>query len=596
MKKCGVSVLLVMMSISLFAQLQGSENKVSDSLRLNLQNSKTAAEKVKWLGVLSQYYMGIDKSVSDKYWTEQSNTAEMSRDRKLMIDALFTNARRHLNMAGRLDYLHVATAYSEKALVLSKASNMNEYEAWAYILLAQSALANGKTDPALNYSNLAESIASGSDNDSLKISSALQLGNTYLYKNERMLAFRSYLRGTNLAEEMKNFDLQETCYYALSQFYSGLNDYEQAKDYLYKIIALTKKYNKPYDRLNAYNTMGSIYSRNNQQEHAISFFEQALALADTLNFQLIKLNTYGAMWNTYLSHDKAKEALDFLNTQPELKRFLKQSGYDYYIDQTNGMAYAEIGKLDSAAIFLAKAEKGIEQNANIYSRHSFYMGMAYFSTLRKDYKTALAYALKGKGIADATGSMELQAKDAQKLDSIYQILGDFKNSYFYNRQYQKATDSLEKITLDKELALAEVENENKRAQREEALAAEAQRERHNIQYMGITVAIAGVFIVLVMLGIFSVSQTTIRVLGFFAFIFLFEFVILLADNKIHHWTHGEPWKVLLIKIGLISILLPLHHYTEKKVIHYITSRKMFELNRESFFSRLKKKAEAPTPD
>jgi hypothetical protein len=595
MKKCGVSVLLVMVSFSLLAQLQGSENKVSDSLRLNLQNSKTAADKVKWLGALSSYYMGIDKSVSDKYWKEQSNTAENSRDRKLMIDALFTNARRHLNMGGRVDYLNIATAYSEKALALSKASNMDEYEAWAYILLAQSALVNGKKDPALNYSNLAESIASGSDNDSLKISSALQLGHTYLQKNERMLAFRSYLRATNMAEEMKNFDLQETCYYSLSQFYSGLDDYEQAKDYLYKVIALTKKYNKPYDRLSAYNTMGSIYSSNKQQEIAISFFEKALALADTLNFELIKLNTYGAMWNTYLSRDKAKEALDFLNTQTELKRFFTQSGYDYFIDQTKGMAYAEIGKLDSAAIYLAKAEKGFEQNANIYSRHSFYMGMSYFSMLQKDYQKALAYALKGKAIADATGSIELQARDAQKLDSIYQNLGDFKSSYRYNRQYQQATDSLEKITLDKELALAEVENENKRAQREEALAAEAQRERHNIQYMGITAAIAGVFIVLVMLGIFSVSQNTIRVLGFFAFIFLFEFIILLADNKIHHWTHGEPWKVLLIKIALISILLPLHHYTEKKVIHYITSRKMFELNRESFFSRFKKK-EAPAAD
>lgn len=596
MKKYAVSFLLMLVSFSLLAQLEGSENKVSDSLKRNIENAKTKAEKVKWLGVLSTYYMGIDKAASDKYWNEQSNTAEMSRDRKLMIDALFTNARRHLNMGSRLDYLNTATTFSEKALALAKASHLSDYEAWAYILLAEAAVINGKMDPALNYGNLAESIAVSSDNDSLKINSALQLGHIYLRRNERMLAFRSYLRATNKAEEIKSFEFQKNCYYYMSQFYSGLGDLEQAKDYIYKVIALTKKYNKPYDRLNAYNVIGQLYGRNNQPEIARTFFEQSLALADTLNFPLIKLNTYGAMWNMYLQRDRAKEALDFFKTQPELQRYMKQAGFDHFINLTYGMAYAEIKKLDSAEYYLKLAEKDFESNSDIYNRHSFYMGMSYFHTLKKDYRKALEYGLKGKSIADAIGSIEMQKNDASRLDSLYQKIGDFERAYFFNKQYQIAKDSLTKLTMDKELALAEVENENRRAQREAALAAEAQRERHNIQYMGITAAIAAVFILLVMLGIFSVSQTTIRILGFFAFIFLFEFIILLADNKIHHWTHGEPWKVLLIKIGLISILLPLHHYTEKKVIHYITSRKMFDLNRSSLLSRLKKKEEPAATD
>jgi uncharacterized membrane protein len=107
--------------------------------------------------------------------------------------------------------------------------------------------------------------------------------------------------------------------------------------------------------------------------------------------------------------------------------------------------------------------------------------------------------------------------------------------------------------------------------------------------MGITTAIAAIFILLVMLGVFSVSQSTIKILGFFAFIFLFEFIILLADNQIHNWTHGEPWKILAIKIGLIPILLPLHHFLEEKVIHYLTSKKMLELNKVGILSASSKK-------
>jgi len=61
------------------------------------------------------------------------------------------------------------------------------------------------------------------------------------------------------------------------------------------------------------------------------------------------------------------------------------------------------------------------------------------------------------------------------------------------------------------------------------------------------------------------------VLGFFAFIMFFEFVILIADNRIHELTHGEPWKVLGIKIILIALLLPFHHWLEKRTITYLTS-------------------------
>jgi len=49
-----------------------------------------------------------------------------------------------------------------------------------------------------------------------------------------------------------------------------------------------------------------------------------------------------------------------------------------------------------------------------------------------------------------------------------------------------------------------------------------------------------------------------------------------ADENLDTVTHDEPWKVLLIKIALAAILLPLHHWSEHKVIHYLSSRKRFK--------------------
>jgi hypothetical protein len=132
----------------------------------------------------------------------------------------------------------------------------------------------------------------------------------------------------------------------------------------------------------------------------------------------------------------------------------------------------------------------------------------------------------------------------------------------------------------------ELDNEHQRQARIEKEKAEKLRERHNIQYLGITIGIAVVFLLLVLMGAFKVSEATIKIMGFFAFILLFEFIILLADNKIHHWTHGEPLPILGIKIILIAMLLPLHHWLEHKVVSYLASRRLIIPDRKSIWKNI----------
>jgi membrane-bound ClpP family serine protease len=132
------------------------------------------------------------------------------------------------------------------------------------------------------------------------------------------------------------------------------------------------------------------------------------------------------------------------------------------------------------------------------------------------------------------------------------------------------------MSQEAELQNLQVKSDN---ERQERLAREEEKRverRHNVQYMGFTIGLVVLFIVLVMLGWFAVSAGVIRALGFLSFIFLFEFIILLADKSIAHLTHEEPWKVLGIKIALAAILVPLHHWLEHKVIHYLSHRKRVE--------------------
>jgi tetratricopeptide (TPR) repeat protein len=574
------TILLAILSTAAFAQ----DYHLTDSVKKNLEQAKTAAEKIKWMGELAGFYMNLNNQLAEQYGKQQIEVAELSRDRELMLKAVLSNANRLYSNGGVQQNLVHAKKFSERALELAKTSHLDEYIAWSYIYLSRGARMEGNHDKALNYSNLANSLALTLDNDSLQISAFLSLGKVYQSRNEKLLSFRNYLQGMNLAEESNITDQIKTAYFSMADFYRDLEDYEKAKDYLFKVEEISKKENNKYELMYIYNTLGQIYTQDKNFDMARVFHEKAIVLSDEVKMEILKINAYFGILNQYLVSKQGGKALKYFNEKPELKNFMLSSGFDYFLNHAYGVAYTQLKKYDSAKYYFDKAEPGFLSRANKFNQFFFYQDYGALHFERRDYKNALSYYLKAKAIGEERKDLEILRDMSGKLDSVYQQLGDYKNAYANNAKYNLYKDSLNKLSTEKDLLLLEVENENKRKQREAELAEIATRERHNIQYMGITAAIAAVFILLVMLGIFSVSKTTIRILGFFAFIFLFEFIILLADHQIHHWTHGEPWKILAIKIGLISVLLPLHHYLEEKVIHYLTSRKLLEV-KPKLFSR-----------
>lgn len=584
---------LCLLYFTFYLPLSGNaqDYPLTDTLKLNYENAKSAEDKIFWLSKLAGFYMNLNNQLSDDYGNKMLEIAELSRDRSLIVRALLHNADRQFNSNGSQEGLNKARTYAERAFAIAKANNNEADMAWSHILLARAARNGGSYDKALNHNNLALSLASSQD-DSLKIAAHISLGNTYMVREEKLLAFRNYLQALNLADELKQYESLRSAYYTMADFYLDLNDHEKAKDFLFKIQRITYEYNKPYDRLNLYNAIGRIYTAQKQFDMANKFYEKSMMLADTLKLEVVKLNAHFNIINQYLANNQGEKMLEFMKTKPELKHFLEKGNLEHYLHHVYAMAYMDMRRYDSADYYFKKAEAGFLAKTNRSSQYELFTDYATYYTKVGNAKKALEYWMKAKQISDERRDLGMQKEVVQHLDTVYQMLGDYRNAYHYNTLYHTYRDSLEKLSTEKDLLLLEVENENRRKEREALVEQEALREWHNIQYMGITAAIIAVFIFLVMLGLFTVSKTTVRILGFFAFIFLFEFIILIADNKIHHWTHGEPWKILAIKIVLISILLPFHHYLEKRVINYLTSRKMIELDRKTLLSKLTGKTEA----
>jgi tetratricopeptide (TPR) repeat protein len=563
----------------------GTETRLEDSLLTALASATAPAEKVKWQAELASYYTGLDPQKSKDYTSKMLETAETSRDRKLIVTAMLRTAGNYYDYGTQQDGIRKGLEYAQNALDISRNNNLEEYIAWSYISLSRGSRANGDIDKGLNYSNLAVSIAMSSKSDSLKVVAYNSLGNSYLYKKEKLLAYRNYLSALDLAEESGKYDLIKACYVRMIDFNRTLENWDKAKDYQYRIDSLARANNRYYDVLEGYNTAGSLYASAKQYDLARMYYDKSLALSDTLDFKYSKIGTYVNIVNLYLTSNRYREALDYFAEKQELRQFLKTAGMEYILDQSYGSLYTYVGKYDSASFYFKRAEPYFETLASKPFKYFFYANYSVFHKFNGDYKQAINYWGKALEIGRQLNSFDMIINSSANLDSLHVLVGDYKTAYQHKTTYINYKDSVEKLAKEKDLLIMEVESEKQKAEKRQLLREEQTRRRHNLQYMGITASIASIFILLVMAGAFSVSSRTIKILGFFAFIFLFEFIILLADNQIHHLTHGEPWMVLATKIVLIAMLLPLHHWLEEKAVHYLTSKSILKLKPRGSFSR-----------
>jgi tetratricopeptide (TPR) repeat protein len=578
MKKLTGVAVFVFVSTICFGQMQAL---AVDSMKAALAKSTTLEAKAEWLDLLSRTLMNVDLAEADKYGEQFIEMAEESRDRRLMIKAYMSNGVRSGYFAGSQDYAPKAMAFFEKALAIARQNRYDDATGAAYLRMAILNLQISENEKALNYANQAFSIISTLKDDSLSAESHNVYGQVYLARNDKILALRHYLTALRTAEERKarqdyKASLLRSCYINLSNFYSNIEDNDRALDYFKlanKMLDDMTGKNVPYMRVIDINGFGKLFAAKKNDQMAISYFERSLRMADSLNFSSLKMPAYTSLLNQYLRMDQPKKALAYFNSSSgkNLQEYLNKFGFTGVTSQAYGVIYTELGQYDSAKIYFEKARPYFERSPSEVNKLNYFAQVATLYEKTGEYKKSIELLLQVKAMAEKNGILEGVEKAAKHLDTLYAKTDDFKQASFYNSLYYQYKDSIEKLGKEKELAQIEAGDEQSRQQRIMEEEAEKERRKNNIQYMAITIGIVMAFLLLVVLGMFKVSASTIKMIGFFAFLMFFEFIFLIFKKNIHGLTHGEPWKDLSFMIGLAAILLPLHHWLEEKVIHYLTS-------------------------
>jgi tetratricopeptide (TPR) repeat protein len=545
-----------------------------DSLKRALSHATEWPLKARIAENLALYYFGQNRELSDDYGRQALEAAEMSRDRMLMIQTYLTDGRRFEQGVGLKGNLEKAMEKFSRAEQIAREDKLDDGLVYTDVAFAEVYRTLGDNVQAMTYSNQAVTTASDLDNDSVQVAAYTCLGLSYEARNEKLLAFRNYLKALDVAELGKNEWLIRNASAYLAYFYHGIHEEDKAIDYeLNTIIPMDRKL-KHFNELGGdYVTLAQFFTKKQEYDIALESYEHAIQLADTIRFDLVKINSYVGIFNTYFNSGQYQKGMAYFRLHPVVSDYLYRAGMQYVVDGIYADAYLDMGRYDSAAYYYERESPEVEAKANAPARADFYDEMGEFYKKQGMWGKAIGYYQKEEAIGKAMGDLHILEHADESLDTLYWRMNDFARAYTYHTQYGQYSDSLRNLSKETELLKLEVDNDNRRRERVAREEEQNRERRHNVQYMGFTVGLVLLFVSLVMLGWLAVPTSVIRGLGFLSFIFLFEFIILLTDKQISELTHDEPWKVLLIKIALAAILLPLHHWSEHRVIHFLSTRK-----------------------
>ncbi len=446
-------------------------------------------------------------------------------------------------------------------------------------------------DKALEYIYKSLSLASSSENAVHKAESYLAIGRCLEGKNQKIEAFRNYITASNIAEKEHNPALLKDCYDRLSSFYNFNKLYNKATRYKLMQRNLVLK-GHPADSAALmwieYDLQVIDINSNNNHPDERSMLNVLHYAARTGNQRL--MNYEIALYRTHLVEaDKIGLLKDLYLKQFPVEWAKLALGHPSMFYRLKAYFCEEEHRPDSALFYFGKADELLASDPNLILRSKFYNRYAAFLLRHGDKEKAVVKYTSSYQAAERASYFEYMVIASRELASLYASTGDYKNAFRYSVLNKALSDSINNLSKQDQILVMEIDHETRQRERQAEQEKQETLRRHYLQYTAITIGILSVFVLLIMLGSLKVPEWIIRMLGFFSFIFLFEFIILLADHKIHELTAGEPWKVLLIKIFLIAILLPLHHEIEKIVVSYLLNHKLLNLTHLSLVRRFREK-------
>lgn len=411
------------------------------------------------------------------------------------------------------------------------------------------------------------------DNPHIQILYHLALAKSSEVARDFKTSIKNFLSGYYLAEEAQIEILRTLVLKEISGFYIRSNLHEKAFEY--KLMELK---NSPKDSLNHYfavlSKLECIRKMNSDGSYNLQEWFGIVDFAIRNKARRLEEYAFAFFRTSMIDAGRPVDLLNIYDTRYPLQfnRFKEVQKISYL--RLLAAYYESIEKMDSAQYYYTESIRLIEQEKlSAGMRYSIYLRFGDFSFRKANLNEAVKAYLVAFDAANQMNITKHQLQVAKKLKDIYQEQNKENDAVRYILSYQALQDKVDSIMHDREVVKMELDNSEQIHLLQKRFEEESKLSIYENQYRLISIFILMVFIVLLAAAQFHVPIWIIRSLGFLAFIFLFEFLIIRLDKPLHSIAHDVPWKLFGIKVALFAFLLPFHHWIEKKVVSYLLERR-----------------------
>ena len=578
-------IILIFIGLPAFSQYKEEEKRLLEQEA----RTRSATEKIKVLGKLAEiYYIYRADKKADSVLQNQLATAEMANDKELILQVLFNNSISHIEKWSGKETFDRALSFIDKGLAYAKEQGRKDYEVMAYLRKATIFRKRGQYDNAMREISLAFSFASAAFHDSLRIAMALEMGEISNARGDAVAAYKNYNNAYDIAYTSRNIPWRSQVYHHFAALYQKLGELELAKKAYTSSLQMNLANRNSEGIVSDYIGLAKITDEK-------LYIDKAIALADSLKLPKYQLYSKRLLLAYLMVIGKdSKSALSYLHSNPDLIQFyLNQGISNYYHFIGNIFHYS--GQVDSAIHYYKLSEPEFEKTFDQAVKMYLYDELGDCYSLLNDNENARKYYEKALAVGKELNQYSINALILSKLGELYSKTGNYKKAYETNKEFIYYKDTLQKMSAERDLVILELEREKTRHEKDLAKTVEETNKRTNLQYLAISIAITLAFILIMIMGMFPVSRIWFRIVSFFSFICLFEFIILLIDSWLHEALHGDALKIWMVKIGILAILLPLHHYLEHVMVNFLESQKLIKIRERLSLKNVFRKSKKPIP-
>jgi len=560
------------------AQLSLLEKKVA--------SAENDAERIVALADLAQLYATFNLSdKSDSVLQQALRIADLANDKSVITRMLVDNSIGSFNNFSDQSVYDKVISIVEKGIQYAREMHDSGLEVLGYIRLADIYRKSGHFDIALQNTSKATTALADNVADSINIELFCEMGKIYADQSDPVTAVRNYNKAFDIAYRSKNIPYQSKLYHLYSEIYRSFHT-DKAKDYLLKSVELNKEYDNREGLYKDYFDLARLTDER-------GYIDMALKLAAEINspLKIFKAKMLLYYWYMVIGRN-SEQTFQYLNSNPDLSFYFNNINRSALCWE-RGTIYKYGGIYNSALDCFHASESDLLATRNsgrILDVNATLAG-TYFQS--GDTINATKYFENTYRIADSLNQPVYIDTAARNLSALYAMKNNYARAYYYRVK----SDSLEAMFRENDardqLVLLEIDRETKKGETDRQEAAHERTRQYNLQITAIRIVVTLFFFFILFLGMFEVSKAVIRTLGYFAFISLFEFILLLLDHPVMKLTKGEPLRLWFVKIALIALLVPFQHYLEKGLVKFLQSRKLLEVRKRFSFAELLKKKPVP---